>query len=375
MTKTRTGLVHNAKGEGFEEVISKKIKPKVAPRAPNRAGTNSVSKSKDKDKKMDTPGKKKDEKEEVTITISTEDCLHCNQNVDEDEKALECDSCKKWAHLGCTEVRASQYSFLDANDVSGLKWICRKCIPTFEREKAPVGSEEMSETMKMVFKQQQATLDSINGVVNILQQQMGMILQILQNDKRSEERVKIQVDEYMNKQNESQEREKIKNNIVLFNIPEATSTVEHECKREDMTKIKEVLNFVDKEAKADEIETENVFRLGRNKRSDGKPRPIKVILDNYEKKRLIMTQSKNLKNFEKFAKVGISNDRTFNERNNARILKGDLVKKKKENPEGDFYIDYREGVIKEGTTKVKSVEDRDTEPRPHGTGSRGQDAQ
>ena len=100
MTKTRTGLVHNAKGEGFEEVSSKKIKPKVAPRAPNRAGTNSVSKSKDKDKKMDTPGKKKDEKEEVTITISTEDCLHCNQNVDEEEKALECDSCKKWAHLG-----------------------------------------------------------------------------------------------------------------------------------------------------------------------------------------------------------------------------------------------------------------------------------
>ena len=128
MTKTRTGLVHNAKGEGFEEVSSKKIKPKVAPRAPSRAGTNSVSKSKDKDKKMDTPGKKKDEKEEVTITISTEDCLHCNQNVDEDEKALECDSCKKWAHLGCTEVRASQYSFFDANDVSGLKWICSKLM-------------------------------------------------------------------------------------------------------------------------------------------------------------------------------------------------------------------------------------------------------
>ena len=197
-----------------------------------------------------------------------------------------------------------------------------------------------------------------------------MILQILQNEKKSEEKIKVQVEEYMEGQNEAQEKEKIKNNIIIFNIPEATSENEQEMKREDLTKIKEVLNFVDPEAKANEIGDDKIIRLGRDKRKDGKPRPIKVLLENHEKKRILVSQTKKLKNFQKFPKVGISNDRTFKERNTIRTLK---LKITELNKNGDkYFLDYRDLAIKEKTTPKRIIDnDGDDDQRPNGATPRG----
>ena len=55
-------------------------------------------------------------------------CIHCKtKSVTKTQKALECDACKKWVHLKCTDLSDDQY--IELGDNEDLLFFCLICKP------------------------------------------------------------------------------------------------------------------------------------------------------------------------------------------------------------------------------------------------------
>jgi hypothetical protein len=88
---------------------------------------------------------------------------------------------------------------------------------------------------------------------------------------------------------EAREREKRERNLVFVNIKESAAVAATERKREDIAEVKKVL---DKVVQLAEDEIQEVFRLGQV--GGNKPRLLKVVMKDKEKKYEILRKSKDL---------------------------------------------------------------------------------
>ena len=55
-------------------------------------------------------------------------CVTCIKPCKENQNSIECDECKKWTHLKCTEINNEQ--FTEIADHPERKWYCQKCTIT-----------------------------------------------------------------------------------------------------------------------------------------------------------------------------------------------------------------------------------------------------
>ena len=126
--------------------------------------------------------------------------------------------------------------------------------------------------------------------------------------------------------------EKCDANFMVWNIPESTEEAMEDRKKHDENRIKDVL----KEIKMEEVVMENVVRSGL--KGGRFPRKIKVIFMMKEacNKVLEIGESTNLAN-----NVRITQDRTFNQRQEARLFR--LEKEKEEEGEGVIPVATTQG--------------------------------
>ena len=54
-------------------------------------------------------------------------CIECRKSVKSNQKALGCDSCKKWVHLKCTDLTYARFSYLETNVETSF--YCKICKP------------------------------------------------------------------------------------------------------------------------------------------------------------------------------------------------------------------------------------------------------
>ncbi|KAH3818156.1 hypothetical protein DPMN_119752 [Dreissena polymorpha] len=73
-------------------------------------------------------------------------CIHCERNVNDDDRAISCDQCEKWQHLSCdTGISLRQYRKMMKAAV--VEWKCRKCsrpaedVPEVQMETADMTEE------------------------------------------------------------------------------------------------------------------------------------------------------------------------------------------------------------------------------------------
>lgn len=81
---------------------------------------------------------------------------------------------------------------------------------------------------------------------------------------------------------EMEERKNRSKNILLFNIPESTATLQSDCINDDLSQVTNILK------KVDNVDTTNLqmYRLGR--KSTEKTRPIKIILSDVNQAKLVL---------------------------------------------------------------------------------------
>ena len=104
---------------------------------------------------------------------------------------------------------------------------------------------------------------------------------------------------------QQQEREVGAKNIIIHGCPEAA--VIQEVKEDDKTYVTELLQIIGVEAIP-----ASTTRIG--KRSEARPRPIKIVMGNQNDKEMIMNSLAKLKNaVEKFKRINVTDDYTAEE--------------------------------------------------------------
>ena len=224
-------------------------------------------------------------------------CNVCRQNVGEVD-ALQCDNCQSWAHLGCTSLSLTQYNFLHDYPSSNFKWFCHRCdaLVPFKASVSDSGQEAR-------FDAQDTKIDSLTEVIKDISNTNKLILQLLQKDQSIESKIKTHVDQAFS---DNRERDEKMNNVIVFNIPECAD------ESDDVSIICEVLSHTCPEAKFDDLEAARISRIGKKKEGESqRPRPIKVKLHNTEDRNRLVKNSKNLKSYTRYERVGLSKDKTY----------------------------------------------------------------
>ena len=78
-------------------------------------------------------------------------CIICNRPVQNNQKALECDSCHKWCHLNCDgRVTLDEYKFYENNqDNPEVQWCCLYCTLKEKHGIIPFSLSDTDELVKV----------------------------------------------------------------------------------------------------------------------------------------------------------------------------------------------------------------------------------
>ena len=137
---------------------------------------------------------------------------------------------------------------------------------------------------------------------------------------------------------EKMEKFKRRSNIILYGVPECTDREQDERIKSDIQKIENL--FRELEVAKMKI---NPVRLGRNVNA-GKPRPIKIELENETEKVNILKKAGKIKtiNIEELKHIIISSDMTLKQRELDKILREEL---KDRRLKGERNIKIKNGKI------------------------------
>ena len=119
---------------------------------------------------------------------------------------------------------------------------------------------------------------------------------------------------------ELREIDKCEKNLIFCNIPEPTSESPEDKKKEDKNRLSEIF----KEMAMDRIKPANVIRVGRNAHY---PRKLKVVFQSQDDCTSILESGQRVKLANG---VFISHDRTFNQRQEARLYREEKEREEKE---------------------------------------------
>ena len=257
-------------------------------------------------------------------------CRVCNAVFVPPYKAIQCDKCSVWVHKECSDLSAEQFNFLNRKNLSpSIKWFCQPCESGHVQPDSVKNSEYIEKIATLAFS---------------ISEQNSEILQCLHRDRMIEERLKTNVTEVIVAQKEREDR---KNNLVLFNIPEN----EDNDKGLELDKryAADVCKFVDPEFSESSKSTSVEFkieRLGTRRKPSPdnpspRPRPIKICFSDHTRRDRVLKSARKLKD-SAYKHVGISADKTKEERDRDYLNRTELKRRKNE---GEDVVLYRGDII------------------------------
>lgn len=321
---------------------------------------------------------------------SNNECEICKVEVKHKDKALCCDICLKWLHTDCVKINRGNYTSIKnlSSACKGLKWLCDGCekffgqiitnfqdmigkqtkieeqcksfesginkiVQEFTDFKESIGKrvEELKGTTYKEFAEMKVQVKKLEKDVNNDSTAPGMVEGELGELKEQLGELKIKYSEVlkiglqessgttnlihttqsMNIQgevNEKFEREKRKNNLVIFGIAE---TGDMEVTKE---RVKNIINIM-------EIEQDKVKyfgRVGRNT-NGGKTRVVRIVCEDQETKRKILKGANKLRTVEGYDRIYISLDLTKEQQAQDKKLRDKLK---------DIRVQYKEAKISNG---------------------------
>nr|CAI5833545.1 unnamed protein product [Callosobruchus analis] len=200
-------------------------------------------------------------------------CKCCNQACDS-HQLVTCSACKnKYKHT-CVDISSNEVRVLSSN--KGYDWTCPGC--------RTVGKD-------------------INDLKSLIIQLQNEIKELKTNNARMIAQTDFTFEDVVS---EVAERERRKNNIIFFNVPEPDrSKSANEQSASDKSVIVDVLKEIIPEIALGDIRP---IRLGIY--ASSKKRPVRVTLDNNNTVRKILTNAKKLKSSNQHKSIVVSSDRT-----------------------------------------------------------------
>ena len=216
-------------------------------------------------------------------------CGRCEVTVRVGDNGLLCDSCETWYHAGCQQVSAQMFKILDEN--IDLQWLCHNCKNSARRSSLQI--KQLQEENKNLKEENTALKDRLK----LLEEK---VLNLENRFSDADANVGLDLEEITNKVveniKEREEKQKRKNNIVMFNIPECRDRNVESRNNQDQGKSEVIIRD---HLKINEFEILEVSRIGRaevreeaNVGLNQKPRPLLVKLKDQKMKWEIVARVK-----------------------------------------------------------------------------------
>ena len=315
---------------------------------------------------------KKYKRQEKGTSKNDDNCKECNKLISSEVKALNCNFCHKWVCADCLEISDVLYEMLVHNPKAPLLVPCKDCSRQVnslqdmratldevrqnqvqsQKELAGITSkvdflkEELKRTIASTVKKEvdeQLTL-KLDRVEKNLEDRMDTQLRsVIANTGNASFSLSDQISEKVAEEiSEYKEREKRRQNLMIFNVPELNSKNRHERVEYDYRMVIRILSVL---LDVDDLKNKikKVLRLGVMT-SDENKRPIKVIFDQPDTKYSFLQKAYKLKSCddETLRSFQISNDRTPKELAEYRKLHAELVEREKK---GETDLRIRRGKI------------------------------
>ena len=271
------------------------------------------SSSKDRSKRNKSPFKRLD--------ASPSNCRICSEEMS--GKSIGCDRCKGMMHLKCSQMPNVEFDFIHKRPKTKLLFYCPLC----QQELADMGNQDDR------IAANGAKIENITEIIKTISAQNQLILETINKEKQVEdnrvekpentiqETIKSNMKELLD---DHKQKEDKKNNLIVFNIPEAKD--DDKGVAEDFKIIKEILTFIDKDIVTPELTEKAISRVGNTKNKNDRPRPIKVEFPNPGPKNKALQNARSLRDFKKYPKMGISKDKSEQEMQKDRTLRGELTR-------------------------------------------------
>lgn len=292
----------------------------------------------------------------------------CGVRIVKGEDSVGCDACGRWFHPKCQKVSKEAFKAMNRFRRTIL-WLCRDCKPNLaayirdgsainkridaieknviqeldlkvemrlkETEKKIIEVLNEAKPQKEVKKQIEAKIENMEkSVVDRIAEEQSKVEatlktqeQVLKSMPQVTEEIKTSAETFR-KMIKTQYDEGRKNNIILHNVKESTSSDPKARKEDDMSKFKEISAALIGEGEA--IKVEQIFRLGKKgEGTEAKPRLLLVKLNNREHVDKLFKQRFHLKE-EGYANTYLTKDLAPEERETQRKLREELARKGKE---------------------------------------------
>jgi len=296
-------------------------------------------------------------------------CSECDLEIVDTVRALNCDRCSKpsaWKCADCIGISPGTYDAViaDADAAKFLFWFCDSCkqscheeerddrvlhtlqslvdqVSTMEKKldsKVDVERVDSLEARVMQIEEQLTHQErecyADDGRLNKLEKQITGIVAANQKD-MVPPNAGADVDEL-------RDRERRKNNIIVFNVGESTKDDSEERKQDDEAEVHNILFELNVASNLS-----NPVRLGPKRDDSQYPRPLRITVENETTKWNILREAKNLSKSgeEAYKKVYIKKDMTPTEREKDAELRKQLWEKRKQAEEAQ---DSSKWIIRKG---------------------------
>lgn len=242
-------------------------------------------------------------------------CSNCGEGLTPD-KEIACDLCRHRFHASCVGVTRSEAQCLRNRDRK-VTFYCPNCSD---------------------FKQQLKNLHDLTATVGILQREIEQIRERTVREPSGENLVVLETEKIIH---EVSERERRKNNLIIFNVPEVSSGSKDDQVSADVGivgEISQILNISAANAKP--------IRLGKFDASKpDRRRPLKISLPDVQTVMAALKNCRSLGRVDKFRTVYLSKDKTPSQVNLYRQTRRELLDRRAAG-EHDIKIKYVNDVPK-----------------------------
>ena len=165
------------------------------------------------------------------------------------------------------------------------------------------------------------------------------------NEEQSKEERKVKEGQLSNIEMkiENLERDKRKNNLVIYNLIESDKEEVAQRIAEDGAHIDRIFR---QELHREDYKVERIIRLGR--KTDGRRRPALVIMGSERERMDILTNAKRLRNSTEYPRLYINKDMTITERQKEKELR-EALRDRRNKGESEYVIKRGKIVVKDTT--------------------------
>lgn len=282
-------------------------------------------------------------------------CGTCQTHIEEATPAIECEICTQWFHISCQNINKTKFDFLKKANNHNIHWYCNTCNTTTANIIKSLANmkkqhEQLVEEVKEI--KEKLKTENLNETIdNRIKETWASVAATNKTEEKSQ--TQMPINEIVK---EIEDKTSRRANMIIHNLPEAESNLKEDRINHDKHFLQQIIETCEAQIKLDDMT--NIIRLGK-KRTDNKPRTLKVTLTNENTKRKLFGKLHKLKSGQSpLTEIRVQHDMTPSEREQeTKLFK--QAKDQQTKAEGKWIFKVRGPPWAREIIKIKAIPEAD----------------